>query len=106
MAQQFFPYYRKHLAGIFDSDAQRELAWRVLKLLALVSLSPARDGLSAEEAAYWLLFAAARVDPGRNLKIVERVLDNWPSRAATFRSTQGATASISPTREPSGWKSF
>lgn len=74
LAQQLLPYYRKHLAGLFDSDAQRDLAWRLLKLLVLVSLSPVRDGLSAEEAAYWLLFAAARIDPGKNLRIVERVL--------------------------------
>ena len=43
MAQKVLPYFRAQLPELFESSAQRELAWRVLKLLILVHLSPRRE---------------------------------------------------------------
>ncbi len=73
LAQQVFPWYRKHLPDLFERPALRTLAERLLKLLVLVHLSPRREWLSAQEAATWLLFSATRVEPQRNRKIIERI---------------------------------
>ncbi|MFQ5654699.1 MAG: DUF6079 family protein, partial [Planctomycetota bacterium] len=80
LAQQLLPHYRKHLDEIFDTEAQRQLAWRLLKLLMLVHLSPEREGLPARDAAGWLLYRAARIDPQKNTRIVERVLRQLAER--------------------------
>lgn len=74
ISQQLFPWARRHLGEIFELPAQRDLAEKLLKLLVLAHLSAARDGLTAEEAAAWLLVSAARVEPDRNREIVERLL--------------------------------
>ncbi|MGH8476875.1 MAG: DUF6079 family protein, partial [Methylococcales bacterium] len=74
LAQQVLPWYRKNLAVIFDNPGLRNLAERVLKLLILVHLSPARDGLSAQQAAEWLLFSSIQSDPSKNRTIVHKVL--------------------------------
>ena len=74
LSQQLFPWYRKHLPEIFENEQQRSLAERLLRLLVLVHLAPAREGLSLDEASSWLLFAASRLDPARNRRILERVL--------------------------------
>lgn len=74
LAQQVFPWYQKNLDSLFDRAALRALAEKILRLLVLVYLSPAREHLSSAEALEWLLFSAARVDPERNLKVVQRVL--------------------------------
>lgn len=74
LAQQVFPWYQRHLRELFDKPALAELAQRVLKLLVLVHLSPAREALSAQEATTWLLMSAARIEPERNRRIIERVL--------------------------------
>ena len=80
LAQQVFPWYEKHLESLFDRPALRALAERILKLLVLVHLSPARTALTAPEAAAWLLLDAARIDAARNLQIVERVLATMAER--------------------------
>ena len=75
IAQKVFPYFRKHVDSFFEKETQRELAWRLLKLLILVHLSPRRQSLDAEEAALWLLLRFSNIDPGKNIEIVKRVLD-------------------------------
>jgi hypothetical protein len=74
LAQQLFPWYHKHLDELFEKPLLRTLAERLLKLLVLVHLSPARETLSVHEAVSWLLFSATRVEPTRNLKIMEKIL--------------------------------
>ena len=86
LAQHVLPWARRHLADLFENDTQRALASRVVRLLILAWLAPARDGLSAEEAATWLLFAANRVDPARNLTVVRRVLDALVTRGRYVRA--------------------
>lgn len=75
LAQRLFPYYRKSMGELFPEARLRELAWRVLKLLILVQLSPERDALKAQEAAAWLLFRVTRIDPARNLAVIRKILD-------------------------------
>jgi Family of unknown function (DUF6079) len=75
LAQQVLPWYQKHLHELFDKPALQTLAERLLNLLVLVHLSPAREALSVDEAAGWLLYSAIRTDPSKNLEIVRRVLD-------------------------------
>lgn len=89
LAQQLLPFYRKQMAELFPKEAQRELAWRVLKLLLLAHLAPDRDGLSVDEAAAWLLFAATRLDPARNRAIVERVLTTLAEEGRYVRLADG-----------------
>lgn len=53
----------------------KTLAERLLNLLILVHLSPARQALNVDEAAGWLLYSAIRTDPAKNIEIVRRVLE-------------------------------
>ncbi|MEN8132465.1 MAG: DUF6079 family protein, partial [Pseudomonadota bacterium] len=80
LAQQFFPWYQKHLDELFERPALQDLAQSLLKLLVLTHLSPAREHLSAQQAANWLMFSAARVEPERNRKIIDRVLSTLAER--------------------------
>ncbi len=77
LTQRLFPWYQKHLAELFDRAPVRELASRVLNLLVLVHLSPTRDALTAEQATAWLLYRASRIEPERNVALVERVLERF-----------------------------
>lgn len=80
IAQQVLPYYRKNLDQLFDLPALRALAMRVLKLLILVHISPARKVLTAEQAASYLLFRVSRLEPEKNLQTVEKVLERLVSQ--------------------------
>jgi hypothetical protein len=85
VSQKLLPWYRRHLPELFDTDALRGLAERLLKLLVVAWLSPARGGLTADEAAYWLLFAPSRIDPARNREIVGRTLDRLAAEGRYVR---------------------
>lgn len=79
LAQQVFPWYQRHLGELFDRPALRGLAERLIKLLVLVYIAPAREGLTALEATSWLLFSPTRVDPDRNVRMVEKALSKLAS---------------------------
>ncbi len=79
LAQKLFPHYRKNMGVLFPQAARQELAWRLLKLLVLVRLSPERDLLTPQQAAAWLLFKITRVDPARNLALVHKTLQQLAS---------------------------
>src|SRR5439155_10466524 len=66
IAQKLFPYFRSQIPVLFQNKAQQDLAWRLLKLMVLVHLSPRREMLNAGEAAEWLLFKVTSLDPERN----------------------------------------
>lgn len=74
ISQKLFPYYRQHLSAIFSTPAQAAVADRILKILALAYLSPSRQGVTAKEVADWLLLKPSRVDPSRNLDLIDRLL--------------------------------
>lgn len=74
LAQQLLPYYRKLVPELFPAEKQSALAWKILKLLMLVYISPSRSGLTAREATRWLYYRAAKIDPSKNLAIIERTL--------------------------------
>ena len=74
IAQRLLPHYRRHMDELFASDAQRTLAWRLVKLLMLVDVSPQREGLTVDEAVSWLLVRASTVTPDANRRVVERIL--------------------------------
>lgn len=76
IAQKVFPFFRKQIPQLFETKKQQELAWRLLKLLVLVHLSPRRQHLDLEEAAQWLLFKASSIDPQKNRDIVKLLLDS------------------------------
>jgi hypothetical protein len=75
IAQQLFPYYRKQISQLLKTEKLQQLAWKLLKLLILVYITPGRQQLSASQAAYWLLFKVTRIDPDKNLHIVKKVLN-------------------------------
>ncbi len=75
IAQKILPYYRKHISRLFEKKLQQELAWRLLKLLILVHLSPSRDRLDCLDAARWLLFKISSLDASKNVEIVKKTLD-------------------------------
>ncbi|MGH8657199.1 MAG: hypothetical protein ACREV4_01560, partial [Gammaproteobacteria bacterium] len=92
LAQQVFPWYRRHLEELFERAALRELAERLLKLLVLTHLSPARDGLTAKQAASWLLFSASSIQPGRNEQIIARALSVLAERGRYVTIREGRYA--------------
>lgn len=85
LAQKLFPYYRKHLALIFDTETQRLLAEQLLKLMVLVFLSPARELLTPAEAAWWLLPKISTLQPEKNVAVVARVLEGLADRGAFIK---------------------
>ncbi len=93
LAQKVLPHFRKQIPVLFESKAQQELAWRLVKLLILVHLSPRRESLDAHEAARWLLFKVSSSDPAKNLEIVKRILDALVQEGAYLRR-KGARYSI------------
>jgi hypothetical protein len=75
IAQKLLPSFRSQIPALFQSKAQKDLAWRLIKLMILVYLSPRRDALTADEAAHWLLFKVSSIDPEKNREIVRKVLE-------------------------------
>ncbi len=89
LAQKLFPHYRKQMGALFPQAARQDLAWRLLKLLVLVHLSPERELLTPQQAAAWLLFKVTRVDPARNLALVQKTLEQLAAEGR-FVQRQGA----------------
>ena len=89
IAQQLFPWYQRHLEEVFPRPELARLANRVLSLLVLAHLSPAREGLTADEVTYWLLWSATRIDPSKNLAIVRKVLDTLCERGRAVVLREG-----------------
>ncbi len=87
--EQLFPWWQSEGHQLFETATLRTLAERVLRLLALVWLSPRREALTADDALAWLLLAASRTDPGRNRAIVARVLETLASNGRYVRSDDG-----------------
>ncbi len=90
LTQRLFPWMQSALPELFDSDRLRDLGRALLHLLALTWIAPAREILTVDEAATWLLFAATRLDPERNRKIVRRVLDKLATEGRYVRCVDGA----------------
>jgi hypothetical protein len=82
IAQRVFPYYRKNIPHLFENRTQQELAWRLLKLLILVHLSPLRKELDSALAAQWLLLKVTTLDPARNREIVQKTLQKMAREGA------------------------
>jgi hypothetical protein len=91
IAQKVLPYFRTRVPELFESAAHRELAWRVLKLLILVYLSPRQDSLDAEQAAQWLLLKVSSIDPRKNRDIVQKVLDTIARQGAYVKQQEGGS---------------
>ena len=85
IAQKLFPYFRKRIPDCFENKVQQELAWRLLKLLVLVHLSPVRKRLDAQEAVQWLLVKVSTLQPEKNLDVVRRVLDTLTREGAYLK---------------------
>ena len=109
IAQKLLPYFRNEIPALFQNKAQKELAWRLVKLLILVRLSPRRETLGADEAAAWLLFKVSTIDPERNRDIVAKVLDTLARQgsasALTWRTTARSTwtgSFLGPSRTSGG----
>ncbi|MBI2839732.1 MAG: hypothetical protein HYX75_15580 [Acidobacteria bacterium] len=89
LAQRVLPHYRKNMDAMFETEPARELAWRVLKLLIVTYLSPVRKGVSPTEAAHWLLFTTARVDPAKNIRIIDRTMKNMHAESDFVQEKNG-----------------
>ena len=85
IAQKALPYFRKNIPLLFEKEAQQELAWRLIKLLMLVHLSPRRKSMDADDAAVWLLLRASSFDPGKNREIIARMLDTFVEKGSYLR---------------------
>src|SRR5439155_24192704 len=80
-----FPYYRRKVPDLFEKKLQQELAWRLLKLLVLVHLSPVRAGLDSQQAVQWLLLKVSALQPQKNLELIERILDTLVREGAYLK---------------------
>ena len=89
IAQKLFPYFRSQIPVLFQNKAQQDLAWRLLKLMVLVHLSPRREMLNAGEAAEWLLFKVTSLDPERNRDIIRKVFDTFARQGSYVKQHAG-----------------
>ncbi len=75
LSNQYLVYYRQHINQLFSQPRQQKLAKQLIKLLMLVYISPARESLRADEAVYWLMFRATRLDYNKNVQLLQGILD-------------------------------
>ncbi len=75
LSNQCLAYYRQHITQLFSQPRQQKLAKQLIKLLMLVYISPARQSMRADEALYWLMFRATRLDYNKNLQLLQGILD-------------------------------
>ena len=74
LAEKVLPYWDRRIGELLREDASRALARRLIDLLVLWHISPARKGLRPEDAVAALLFAPSRTDPQKGVQIVGRIL--------------------------------
>ncbi len=89
IAQKILPRYRKLVPALFETKPQQELAWSLVKLLILVHLSPRREFLLADEAAFWLLYRISTIDPTKNRALVRKALETLAQKG-THVKQEGA----------------
>jgi hypothetical protein len=89
IAQKVLPHYRKQAPVLFGKEAQRELAWRLVKLILLAHLSPRRESISVEQAAEWLMLRVSSVDPAKDREIIKRTLDVLAEQGAFIKRHNG-----------------
>jgi hypothetical protein len=92
IAAQVLPYYDVALERLFDKPARRALASRVLRLLILCRLAPARDSLTPAQAAAWLMLAVAKTHPEQNVEIMRQILETLATHGRYVTSAGGAFA--------------
>ena len=92
IAQRLMPYYRKQMEELFSTPAQADLAWRILKLLVLDHLSPSRNGLTVKEAVQWLQYRVVRLNPEKNIGIVQRILNTLADQGRHVVASSGRFA--------------
>jgi hypothetical protein len=89
LAQRLFPWYQKEIENLFPREAQQQLAWRLLKLLVVAWMAPGRKGVTASEAAAWLLLSVSTTDPQKNSAVVEKILQRL-AQAGRYVQCSGA----------------
>src|SRR5439155_8903142 len=89
IAQKVLPYCREQIPALFPNKTQQDLAWRLLKLLILVHLSPRRRTLSADEASRWLLLKVSSIDPEKNQEIVRKALETLVRQSSYMKQEDG-----------------
>jgi hypothetical protein len=85
IAQQLLPSFRREIPQLFTNEAQQALAWRLVKLVILVHLSPRRESLEPARAAEWLAFRVSSMDPDKNRQVIARVLDTLAREGACVK---------------------
>jgi hypothetical protein len=76
LAGAVVPYYERALPSLFESERDRRLAGRAVKLLTLLAASPVERRRSGRELAEMLLERVSALDPEVNYEYLERhVLD-------------------------------
>jgi len=88
ITQRLIPRFQRRMDELFENDARRKLAWRLLKLLIVTHLSPRREGLTASEATALLAVRATTISPERNTAILGRILETLAEDGAFVRSRE------------------
>ncbi len=85
IAQKVLPQYRKLIPSLFETKAQQDLGWSLVKLLVLVHLSPSREFLQPDEAALWLLYKISSINPAKNREVVRKALETLAQRGTRVK---------------------
>ncbi|MBF0104185.1 MAG: hypothetical protein HQM16_02550 [Deltaproteobacteria bacterium] len=85
LSRKVLPCLKKELPALFNNEKQRALAFRLLNLLILAHLSPVRNGITSNNAVLWLLQKTSTVDPSRNKKIIEGMLNQMVDQASYIK---------------------
>ncbi|VAW84081.1 hypothetical protein MNBD_GAMMA16-715 [hydrothermal vent metagenome] len=75
LSNQCLAYYNRHLETLFPQPRQQKIAWQLIKLLMLIYISPTRQSMQAQDAVYWLMFRATRLDFAKNRQLLQNILD-------------------------------
>ncbi len=74
LAQAVVPYYERAVGELFESEADRDLALRAVKLLCLLAASPIERPRTASELAGMLLAEVSGLDPTANVVYLEQAI--------------------------------
>ncbi len=74
LAESVVPYFERAVDELFETDADRQLALRVVKLLCLLAASPVERPRTAAELAHMLLARVSSLDAAANVGYLEQAV--------------------------------
>ena len=70
-----YKYYEDEMKGIFDDEADRNIAFRILKILILVAISPVKKRRTVSDVAQMLLHRITDLESSINYRYIRDIME-------------------------------